>query len=547
VSVESIDPKDEFRPATDARQQEGWDEPHPAATGRDRQTPPVLTAPEEYLYEADQPPDVKFQALGRRLDRFGDLFRHPDLGAGLKLLDRGADPRAVAVQCGTTLLAVIGDRLRISVVADGKPRGGRIPTADLGPMLQSEVFLQQFRPLDRVIDRPLYLPNWEVTPPGYSDGGRGQRYYLTGRAAPPLAGLDAVHQFLSVVPFKTPGDRTNAVAAALTVLLRNRWPGGKPFFPITANRSHAGKGTVAAFIGGPAGASQICYESTDWAFQKAVVSEFHQRPDLAVLTVDNVRLDRRGDVIRSAFLERVLHEPEPNLFSPGSKAVVRIPNHFVVLATVNEGRFSDDLINRSVPIRLEATGDLADRTSPIGDPKGEFLPKNRDRLDQELRGMIARWVAAGRPEDGAARHPSFPEWASAVGGILAANGFSDFLSNLADRRSEDDPVRRALARLGHAFPNEWIASADWAARIAKLGLTGSLVSAADRDTADGRTRGAGVALSNHAGQTLVLESEDERVVMVLEKTRRRFDGGPPQTRYRFVVRDRTPTPIDPTA
>ncbi|QDU20979.1 hypothetical protein [Urbifossiella limnaea] len=158
--------------------------------------------------------------------------------------------------------------------------------------------------------------------------------------------------------------------------------------------------------------------------------------------------------------------------------------------------------------------------------------------------MVEKWKAAGRPPDEAARHPSFPEWAREVGGILMVSGFEGFLANRVTRLSEDDPVRRGLALLGAAYPAAWDRTDDWAARVAKLGLTKVWIPVADQDTADGRVRGTGVVLSNHAGETVVAETEDALITLQLQKARRRFEGGEPQTRYRFDVVDRRPIPVD---
>ena len=57
---------------------------------------------------------------------------------------------AVSFFPNNDLLAVTNDRWRITVVQDGKPKGGRIPSPDLGSMLKSEVFLREFPPLDRL-------------------------------------------------------------------------------------------------------------------------------------------------------------------------------------------------------------------------------------------------------------------------------------------------------------------------------------------------------------------------------------------------------------
>ena len=56
--------------------------------------------------------------------------------------------------------------------------------------------------------------------------------------------MDAINSFLGVMAFASPANRTNTVAAAITVLLRPCWMGAKPIVLITATKSHAGKGTI---------------------------------------------------------------------------------------------------------------------------------------------------------------------------------------------------------------------------------------------------------------------------------------------------------------
>lgn len=89
-------------------------------------------------------------------------------------------------------------------------------------------------------------------------------------------------------------------------------------------------------------------------------------------------------LIASAFVERFITDPEPTLFSTGSGGPVRRKNNFVVAISTNFGTFSEDLMNRSLPIHLAPSGNVADRKSPIGNPKLEFLPRNRDRIEAEL-------------------------------------------------------------------------------------------------------------------------------------------------------------------
>jgi hypothetical protein len=157
--------------------------------------------------------------------------------------------------------------------------------------------------------------------------------------------------------------------------------------------------------------------------------------------------------------------------------------------------------------------------------------------------MVEKWKESGRPLDLQARHP-FSDWARAVGGILKCNGFTDFLGNYALRRTADDPVRKALGLLGAARPDEWLRSDSWARLAQNVGVVKAVIAEHDRDTDQGRARGIGVALSAHRDETFEVETEEETLLLRLERARRRFDPGVPSTRYRFAVVGRTPAPED---
>lgn len=504
---------------------------------------PLSVVPQmEFIYHADSPADSRNRQLAERLSRSGDLFRTADPRGGLLLLHLGDTPRVLPVTTDKQLLAVMSDRVRFVVVQGGKLKGSRVPTSDLSSMLLSESFLSKFPTLDRLITEPVYLPSWQLPRPGYADGGPGNRIFYLGSEAPVHSELDAIPRFLDCMAFATESDATNAVAGALTVMGRNLYAGDKPCFLITANRSHSGKGTVADFMSGTSSTVQMTYESKDWAMERKVTAVLQSRRDLAVLSLDNIRLDRQGDQVRSAFLESLLHQREPTLYAPGTRGPVSVRSNFVVFATLNEGRFSEDMMNRAVSIRLHVTGDLSERKSAIGNPKNGFLPKYRDRIAGELRGMIEKWKAAGQPL-AEPRH-SFTTWSQEIGGILKVNGFKSFLANAATRRSEDDPVRRALAVLGTHYPNEWLRTDDWVARIIRMGLDKQLIPAADRGSGPGRVRGTGVVFTNHLDETLNIETEDEVTSLTLRKVRRRFDSGEPQTRYQFEIVGRRQVPAD---
>src|SRR5262249_8616737 len=154
-------------------------------------------------------------------------------------------------------------------------------------------------------------------------------------------------------------------------------------------------------------------------------------------------------------------------------------------------------------------GSIQDRHSPIGNPKLEFLPRNRSRIEAELRGMIERWRLAGCPQDETVRHSMTP-WARTIGGILRHNGFTDFLGNGSARKVADDPLRRALGILGAAQPNKALRPREWARISVQQGLSRTLIPTNERDTERGRERAMGVLLKPLIGETFEVETETRR-------------------------------------
>ena len=484
----------------------------------------------DFIWDDGEVAKVNYEALGKRLALSGDLFRNPQYGMGLiQLLPFG---KHTTITKGAELLPVIVDRVQVKVMKDGKVKGSRINAADLNAMLRSEVFLTQFVPVDRLTAVPLYLPDFSLTVPGFNDGGRNYRILYVGQEATISDNLEAINAFLDVMAFETEADRTNAVAAALTVMFHNHWQGGKPVVLVTATKSHAGKDTIIAFATGTNKSVSISYQATSWAVERSFVGAVKTNPDVAVIVVENARLDGRDKVIASAFLERFATDPEPQLFSTGTGAALRIRNDYVLAISTNFGSVSEDILNRAISIHLNPVGNIADRSAAIGNPKLEFLPANREKIAAELRGMIERWKEAGQPLDEDVRHP-FGPWAKVIGGILRVNGFTDFLANYGNRKTADDPLRRGLGILGSSTHDEWLSPDQWAKKVVDLGLEKVLIPPADQGSEAGRQRGIGVVLTNHRDETLVVETESGTVTLRLEKERRRFDGGEGKIKYNF--------------
>ena len=494
-------------------------------------TPRSIEEKVPFYWNDDIPPVETYVEFGKRLAVSGDFYRAPEYGGGLIRTPSNTHGTAKKITKGSELAPEIADRVRVAVIKKGKSAGGMPSSTHLNTMLGSEAFLQQFLPLDLITTAPVYLPGFNLTEPGYNDGGIGHRVFQIGPAAEIPPTLEVIKPFLKVMAFASESDRTNAVAAALTVMLRNFWPGAKPMVVVTSTKSHGGKDTVIEFATGQTEHASISYEVADWALQKNFAALVKQNPDIGVVTIENVRL--KGDQeFSSAFLERFVTDAQPVLHSTGTGDAVRQPNNWVLAASTNFGQMSEDIMNRALPIHLNPVGDVAHRKSPIGNPRLEYLPAHRAKIAAELRGMIEQWKTAGQPLDESVKHP-FSEWARTIGGILKVAGYEGFLGNSGDRKTKDDPLRSALGLLGVARENEWLRPQEWALVAAELGLVKRIIQTADRDTSAGRERGLGRVLTAHREETFEVETDDEIVSLRLEKARRRFVGSQVTTRYRF--------------
>lgn len=439
--------------------------------------------PQCFVWCVDHGARKNYTRLGQRLAAVGDLYRDEATGHGLLLVR--PDGTASHIGKGSQLAPLIVDRVSMRVVKEGKVVSELPTAAHLNAMLYARAFLDQFPPVDEVTRTFFYAEGFVPLHPGYNDFGTGNRILFLGETPEPIQTTETIRRFLRAMPFASEADATNTVAAALTVSLRRLWLGGKPLILVTSTRSHSGKGTLTEFFRGVVPKADILYESQDWPMQSQFQKQIWFDADIGMAVFDNVRLDSaggRGNMVRSAFLEGFVTNAEITLASPGAGEPIRIKNKYVVTINTNDGALSPDLLNRSLPIHLAPVGDVQDRHSDIGNPKLEFLPKNRERIDAELNGMIQRWIEAGSPLDLDVRYPMIG-WARAIGGILKVNGFESFLANYGSRKSHDDPIREAISILAVATkPGQALRPMAWANLAVKQGLAKTLFSANERDT-----------------------------------------------------------------
>lgn len=362
----------------------------------------VSVREDDFIWDEDRYPAKNYAALAKRLASSGDLFASACDGNGLLLVLPDCKHRRLTK--GAELAPIIVDRVPVRVIKNGKPKGGKIDHAHLNAMLRSRVFLDQFLPADEITSTPLYLPDFSLARPGYNDGGRGFRILHVGPEADVSDSLAIVTSFLDVMEFETNADRTNTVAAALTVALRNHWPGGKPIILATATKSHAGKDTVISFSAGPAGLVSISYQATNWACERSFVGAVKTAPDAALIVVENARLDRKERFIASAFLERFATDPEPMLFSTGTGEPIRIRNNLVLGISTNYGTVTRKPVQKSSSldsVHLEPVVAKPVKARPAKEAKSVKQRPQQQETNMTKRLNKSAWC---RPPPGGGRH-----------------------------------------------------------------------------------------------------------------------------------------------
>lgn len=494
---------------------------------------------EVFFWETADYPGIPTRLLGKRLADTGELFLKP--GTGILQLAVGAAARHITKS--DQLEGFIRSRIPVIRLDNGTEVGVTVPATDLKIMLSSEELMSQLPVVDRVTSVATYTSDWVLTRPGYNDGPAGERCFYTGVAVEPKLTPMRIREFLSAMKFKSEADATNAVALALTCLLRFMWPGKKPFGAVTANKSHAGKDTVVDFAAGRAKRVEISWHFADWANQNEAVAALKD-PEVGVLTLGNIRSG--AGVIESAFIERTVTSPD--VLCQSSKmggAGFKRDGDFVVAATANNGRFSPDLANRALPIHLEVIGDIAKRDLSIGNPRHEFLPKYQEEIEAELCGLVEKWKSAGSPKDASVKHP-MTEWARTIGGILKANGFVGFLGNWSFQRDANDVERESLAIIADALPHgEWLRVAEIRRAAEDQGVVGSLMGKRHRESEKSIERQLGVLLSSHQDETLTLITDDSVASYVISKARKNLEGQL-ATAYKFeaVARESAALPCE---
>jgi hypothetical protein len=390
----------------------------------------------------------------------------------------------------------------------------KIPTQLLDAMLADpDPRLPQ---IERLVRAPFWHGEGEVTTPGYHAPSRS---YLMGQPhkRSPVDGVgDAVDlllgEWLGDFPFASDADQAHALAALLTPIVRAEIDGPCPLVMIEAPERRTGKTLLMELL------TEVSSGQTPnpagWAHddeERRKTWSMLVRRGEAVICVDNVSGRMDDDPLcriltSGALMERLL----------GTQDAIDVPARSVWMATGNNALMSQDLIGRSIRVRLDSQTDTPEARQEfrISDIKA-WTRARVDLLRSAALELVAAWHRQGRPYSGA-RLGKFEGWSRVVGGILEVAGVRGFLGNRAEQADAADPERAEWRSLLEVWMGpEKRGPPMQAGEIARMAVEAGLLLAVVGDGNDvSRARRMGQALVARRGRVTRVGETGVRVEQV---------------------------------
>lgn len=338
------------------------------------------------------------------------------------------------------------------------------PPAVMTNMLASPAWPVPY--LERLVVVPVLGPDGalQVTP-GYHPASRTLYSPPPGFQVPPVSDQPSaaevkaarllVADLLDGFPFVSEADRAHTVAAILLPFVRVMIDGPTPLHLVSAPVRGTGKTLLARVICFLAVGAEVPVQT------QAKNEEEWRKKVGAILSTGPVIVffDNLLGFVGSAALAAVLTSTEwEDRLLGNNDQVIRFANKALWIFTANNMRLADEMVRRTVPLRLDAVCE-----KPYERPRSEFrhpdlmgwVRQTHPNLVWAALTLCRAWVAAGRPL-GERTIGSFENWSQVMGGILQVAGIAGFLENITEFHTESDAQtegwRDLFTRLHTAFP-----------------------------------------------------------------------------------------------
>jgi putative DNA primase/helicase len=243
---------------------------------------------------------------------------------------------------------------------------------------------------------------------------------------------------LADFPFAEPADKSVAIAAILTALVRRQLP-TSPMFAVNAPAAGSGK-TLMADVPALAATGRPALVMV----QATTVEE--QQKHLGALMIEgasNINIDNVESVLEGEFFCAVLSSPAATVRVLGQSKSPSLPTNFLLVATGNNLTIRGDLRRRALEIRLDPAVENPDRREFDRDLRA-WIPDHRAEIVSAALTILRGYHVAGRPSLGLTPFGSFEAWSDWVRAPIVWAGLPDPCDTRA-RLDSGDPITTALA------------------------------------------------------------------------------------------------------
>ena len=262
--------------------------------------------------------------------------------------------------------------------------------------------------------------------------------------------VEILRELLSGFRFKEESDFENAIALALTPIIRPNIPDAPPLFCITAPSHGSGKSflcrTLWSMLQGTTPGVTDLESNADMENKLfSVISDA-----LPYVLFDNVSSEKKLD---SGLLASFVTEPKRMNRIFYTQKTATVENFAITCYTGTSTEASMELVSRICQIRLKPPPSRAAKIYYKFDPIVDCIQKDRGKYLGALMFMVQKWVDNGCMQiDRAADEDSEQvhrqrHWASQMHGLLNINGLGEhFLANDAQMRIDSSPEEVEMGR-----------------------------------------------------------------------------------------------------
>ena len=267
-------------------------------------------------------------------------------------------------------------------------------------------------------------------------------------------------------PFADQASRANTIALMLTPFVRPLIQGATPLHTIDASTPGTGKTLLADIASMPfisSGPTIMTAGRDDDEWRKRITAKLMNAP--SHILIDNVKNKLTSGDLSAAL---TAHEWEDRIL--GQSATIRLPVKCTWIATGNNLELSDEIVRRSVWIRLEANVERPwERRGFKHEDLRGWVQKHRGELVTALLTLVQRWLADGKPEENDVILGGYEEWVKVIGGILKVTGIDGFLENATMLYEQLDVERQTWVEFFSVWAEQYgaydIVSNSWGAYV----------------------------------------------------------------------------------